>query len=190
MRSTGGAAGDDVLAMVTESARRKPSTTSRGPLSNGSEPPISSATTPGWVTSATLGRSARRLGVDARGNLMGVVHGDRAFLSILRARHDSHIVNTASFAGTLPMPEVRTLPGSTPWSALNSPCSWESSCSEPAPVCPRRAVCRRRQGGRRRQSGRIHRIRDTRRVDARRGRPPPTFGDQRDPALPPISPDA
>jgi NAD(P)-dependent dehydrogenase (short-subunit alcohol dehydrogenase family) len=37
-------------------------------------------------------------------NLMGVVHGVRAFLPILRAQLESHIVNTASIAGILPMP--------------------------------------------------------------------------------------
>jgi NAD(P)-dependent dehydrogenase (short-subunit alcohol dehydrogenase family) len=36
-------------------------------------------------------------------NLMGVVHGVRAFLPILRAQDESHIVNTASIAGLLPM---------------------------------------------------------------------------------------
>jgi NAD(P)-dependent dehydrogenase (short-subunit alcohol dehydrogenase family) len=38
------------------------------------------------------------IGVD----LMGVVHGVRAFLPILRAQDESHIVNSASIAGLLP----------------------------------------------------------------------------------------
>lgn len=39
-------------------------------------------------------------------NLMGVVHGVRAFLPILRAQDEAHIVNTASIAGILPAPHT------------------------------------------------------------------------------------
>ena len=39
-------------------------------------------------------------------NLMGVVHGVRAFLPILRAQEEAHIVNTASIAGILPAPHT------------------------------------------------------------------------------------
>jgi NAD(P)-dependent dehydrogenase (short-subunit alcohol dehydrogenase family) len=40
-------------------------------------------------------------------NLMGVVHGVRAFLPILRAQDGAHIVNTASLGGVLPMPTAQ-----------------------------------------------------------------------------------
>jgi NAD(P)-dependent dehydrogenase (short-subunit alcohol dehydrogenase family) len=36
-------------------------------------------------------------------NLMGVIHGVRAFLPILRAQDEAHIVNTASIAGIVPV---------------------------------------------------------------------------------------
>lgn len=39
-------------------------------------------------------------------NLMGVVHGVRAFLPVLRAQEEAHIVNTASIAGILPAPHT------------------------------------------------------------------------------------
>ncbi len=39
-------------------------------------------------------------------NLMGVIHGVRAFLPILRAQDEAHIVNTASIAGILPAPHT------------------------------------------------------------------------------------
>ncbi len=40
-------------------------------------------------------------------NLMGVVHGVRAFLPVLRAQDEAHIVNTASIAGILPAPHTQ-----------------------------------------------------------------------------------
>jgi NAD(P)-dependent dehydrogenase (short-subunit alcohol dehydrogenase family) len=49
-------------------------------------------------------------------NLWGVIHGIRAFLPLLAAQPESHIVNTASIAGLIPASMPSTTRPSMPWS--------------------------------------------------------------------------
>jgi NAD(P)-dependent dehydrogenase (short-subunit alcohol dehydrogenase family) len=47
-------------------------------------------------------RPALRVEVVLGANLWGVIHGIRAFLPVLAAQSEGHIVNTASIAGLIP----------------------------------------------------------------------------------------
>lgn len=79
-------------------------------------------------------------------NLWGIIHGIRAFLPVLAAQREGHIVNTASAAGLIPAvgpttrPSMRWFPFPKTSTGQRPGLVWESACCARAgcaPISPR-----------------------------------------------------